>query len=610
MRLTRPVLLLACVGPLAAAVPVQAAKFRLADIEGSFTTNISVGATWRAEDADDDFLSPGNTDGSGQASSSTADDGNLNYDQGDIYSLQLRGLHDLELVRDNIGFFGRVKWWYDYALDERDVNHGHVPNGYVPDSELQMGDFQDLAQESGIELLDYYLFWSTDVGRTPVELRGGNMVLSWGESTFIQNGVNVINPFDVTALRKPGSEVKEALLPTGLLYANAGLTRNLSLEVFYQYQWDRTILDECGTYWNAADVFGGGCDKLTVSTADSDREQIDTGNFLPRAPDDNPSSTGQWGINARYFLEQLNGTEIGLYYLNLHSRTPIFSGITPSENFGQPFLFGSNPAFFFEYPEDIDLFAATFATNLGFWALSGEVSHRPEFPLQINTTDIAQALALGNFGEWSRMLPRYLEAGPGARLQGFDEVEYTQAQFTLIRFFEQVLGGDRLSFAAEVGAVWLDGMDDDLNYGRSPVFGIGDFEPFDSEVFPGTRVGCNSHAALSALAGVLPNTQAQNCTDDGFTDDFSWGYRVRASLEFNSALAGVNLLPNIAWSHDVDGNSPPPNFVEDRKALSVGVSGDYLNRYRGELSYTTFFGADYNELEDRDFVSLSFSVDF
>ena len=109
---------------------------------------------------------------------------------------------------------------------------------------------------------------------------------------------------------------------------------------------------------------------------------------------------------------------------------------------------------------------------------------------------------------------------------------------------------------------------------------------------------------------MLPNTQPQNCTDDGFVDDFSWGYRVRASMEFNSLIGGINVIPNVAWSHDVNGNSPAPNFVDGRKALSLGLRGEYLNRYRGELSYTTFFGADYNELEDRDFLSLSFSVAF
>ena len=207
------------------------------------------------------------------------------------------------------------------------------------------------------------------------------------------------------------------------------------------------------------------------------------------------------------------------------------------------------------------------------------------------------------------MLDRVLEAGPGGRVDGYDDVKYTQAQITLIRFFEQVLGADRLNFAAEVGAVWLDDMDDDQRYGRSPIWGVGDFETFNSEQFFGVPVSCDSHPFLERL-GVVPNSQPQNCTNDGFTDDFSWGYRVRASLEFNSAIAGINLIPNIAWSHDVDGYSPAPNFVEDRMALNIGLRGEYLNRYRGELSYTTFFGADYNELDDRDFLSLSFSVAF
>ena len=85
---------------------------------------------------------------------------------------------------------------------------------------------------------------------------------------------------------------------------------------------------------------------------------------------------------------------------------------------------------------------------------------------------------------------------------------------------------------------------------------------------------------------------------------------MRAGLEYTDVLAGINLTPNMAWSHDVKGTSPAPNFVEDRIALSVGVTADYLNVYRADLSYTSYFGADYDELKDRDFVSLSFSVAF
>jgi hypothetical protein len=223
--------------------------------------------------------------------------------------------------------------------------------------------------------------------------------------------------------------------------------------------------------------------------------------------------------------------------------------------------------------------------------------------------ELNQALALGTFAEWSTMLERSLEAGPGGAVQGYDNVEYTQLQFTFIKFFEQVAGASRFSFATEIGAVWLNDMDDDQRYGRSPIFGIGDFDTFDSPQF-GVPVSCDSHPALEPL-GVVPNSNSSNCTNDGFTDDFSWGYRVRGSLDYSDVFMGVNLKPNFAWSHDVDGNSPPPNFVEDRMALSLGVTADYLNIYKADLAYTSFFNkADYDALQDRDFLSLSFSVAF
>ncbi|MEZ5568261.1 MAG: DUF1302 domain-containing protein [Halioglobus sp.] len=609
-------MVLACASAVAAASlspQAMALKFNWGELEGTFNSNLSVGASWRTEDPSLRVVSPGNTNGKGRAASSVTDDGNLNYKEGDMFSMLFKGVHDFDLNNGSVGVFTRFKYWYDYELAEGNVPHGHAATGYVPDQELDLSDFESLAQEQGFEFLDYYVYGSFEVAEKPVELRAGNMVLSWGENTFIQNGVNVINPFDVTALRKPGSEIKEALLPVGMLYGNFGVTYDLSVEVFYQYDWERTILDECGTYWNSGDPYGGGCDFLTASGSPSDLEQTtdDPPFIIPRAPDDTPSDSGQWGIAARYFLESLNATELGVYYVNYHSRTPIFSAVNPTENFGQPFILGSNPQYIFEFPEDIEVYALTFATNLGSWAWSGELSYRPDFPLQINQTQILQAAVLGSFAEWSTVAQRSADAGPGGRVQGYDDVEYTQFQMTFIKFFEQIMGAERLSFAAEVGATFLDGMDDDQVYGRSSTYGVGKFDPLESQVFPGVTVTCNSHTALEALANFKPNTNSSYCTDDGFTDDFSWGYRVRAGLDYSDLFAGINVTPNMAWSHDVQGNSPPPNFIEDRMAFSVGVKADYLSTYQADLSYTTFFGgADYDDQQDRDFISLSFSVAF
>jgi hypothetical protein len=599
-------------------LPAQAVQFDLGPFEATFTSRLSLGASWRTDDPSSRVVTPGNTGGLGRASSGTTDDGTLNYEKGDIYSLLLRGLHDLDLNAGNWGLFTRVKYWYDFEIEEGSVAHGHAATDYKANSPLDTSGFEPLAQGKGFEFLDYYLWTELDIGERPLELRAGNMVLNWGENLFIQNGVNVISPFDVTALRRPGSEIREALLPVGMVYANFGATYNLSIEAFYQYDWQRSILDECGTYWNSADPYGGGCDYLTVSAALPDALQTAKPLRIDRSPDMSPDDGGQYGISARYFSEALNATEFGLYYLNLHSRTPIFSAINATAGFGSPAALDPriSPNFVFEFPEDVEVFGASFTTNIGDWAWAGEVSYRPDFPLQINTTELLQPLALGVLAEWSPMLPRVLAAGPGGYVAGYDNVSYTQVQTSVIKFFEQALGADRISLAAEVGAVFLDGMEDGINYGRSAAYGANTFEPFPSSLPPlpglppitGAPISCNSHPL--AAVGVIPNANPENCEDEGFTTDFSWGYRVRVAANYNDALAGVNLTPSIAWSHDVDGYSPAPNFIEDRMALSIGVAADYLNIYQAELSFTSFFGAKYNELADRDFVSLSVSVAF
>ena len=112
------------------------------------------------------------------------------------------------------------------------------------------------------------------------------------------------------------------------------------------------------------------------------------------------------------------------------------------------------------------------------------------------------------------------------------------------------------------------------------------------------------------MPDLVPNPNPNNCTNKGYVTDTSWGYRVRGSLTYNDAFAGVNLTPSFAWSHDVDGWSPNTNFNEGTKALSIGLGAEYLNRYTSNLSYTVFSGGDYNTQKDRDFISLSFGVSF
>ena len=189
-----------------------------------------------------------------------------------MYTLVFKGLHDLDLRYKDFGFFTRFKYWYDYALDQNEVPHGNFPNGYIPDTKLSDDGFSNLGSFKGLALLDAYLYYSFNAGKVPIDLRLGRQVVSWGESTFIQNGVNVINPVDVSALRRPGADLKEALLPVGMLFGSFGLTNSLSMEAFYQFEWQRTELDACGTMFSTADPAAEGCEATTLFNSFTDQE--------------------------------------------------------------------------------------------------------------------------------------------------------------------------------------------------------------------------------------------------------------------------------------------------------------------------------------------------
>ena len=84
-------------------------------------------------------------------------------------------------------------------------------------------------------------------------------------------------------------------------------------------------------------------------------------------------------------------------------------------------------------------------------------------------------------------------------------------------------------------------------------------------------------------------------------------------LEYNNVIGPVNLIPNFSWQHDVTGTSPGPggNFIEGRKALTLGVRASYLNAWGLSLSWTQFHGGgSQNLLRDRDFIGANLTYAF
>jgi hypothetical protein len=197
----------------ASAVPIQTDNW-----SGSWDTTLSYGALWRVQSQDCKIIANANG-GCGRGANN--DDGNLNYDTG-IVSNAIKGTSELELrFRDSWGFFARGTAFWDWEA-------GDTNRTEFSDSALNR-------VEQGGRMLDYFAFVPFQFGSTPGEFRVGRQVINWGESTFIQGGINVTNPFDVAQLRVPGAELREALVPQGMasvsISADAQLQRRWLLPV-------------------------------------------------------------------------------------------------------------------------------------------------------------------------------------------------------------------------------------------------------------------------------------------------------------------------------------------------------------------------------------------
>ena len=640
------------------AAPAFGVTFNIGEIEGQFDSSLSVGASWSVRGSDPDLIGFNN---GGRGLSQTSDDSKMNFKKGETFSKIFKGTHDLELKYGDTGVFVRGKYWYDFELKDESRLFKDIS-----DSNRKEG-----AQASGSQILDAFVYHNYSIGDQPGSVRLGKQVVSWGESTFIQNSINSINPVDAAAFRRPGAEIKEGLIPVNMFYIAQSLTENLSMEAFYQLEWDQTVVDNCGTFFAQPDIIADGCDQnlAVLRTESSLRTALtplgvaltnaqvnalknlgvewgtpDEGVIVPRGKDQDARDSGQFGLAFRYTFEPLD-TEFGAYFMNYHSRTPIFSGQAGDaqdfEAIRQYILAGPGGggllntraglaslaaaaagSTFLEYPEDIRLYGLSFATTLPTgtsWA--GELSYRPNAPLQINSTDVLYA-GLKPLGQLAGVGPAFVANGVnnvslldstfGATANGYNRKEITQFQTTFTHFFDQVMGASRLTLVGEIGVAHVGGLEDssELRYGRDPIYGPG--------ALPGkytvTGVGTFDACVGLNVATLGNNPKAKNvskyCEDDGFVTSTSWGYRARAIWDYPDVFAGVNLRPSVTWSHDVDGYGPNGLFTEGAKAVSLGLDADYQNTYTASLAYTDFFGGKYNTLVDRDFVALSFGVNF
>ena len=199
-----------------------------------------------------------------------SNDGNNNFDTG-MTSQRLSVLTEADINFGDFGLFVRGKIWQDRMYNQStDISpeawESYNANPRFGDNRGEAaayGEFNPAAErysKQGAELLDFFVYGSIQLPYDrEVTVRVGRQVISWGEALLSGGGLaTAINPVDAHIRSQVGLELKELFLPTGALFIQTQLSDMVSLEAYYQYEWNPVIIDPSSSYMSEFDSIGPG----------------------------------------------------------------------------------------------------------------------------------------------------------------------------------------------------------------------------------------------------------------------------------------------------------------------------------------------------------------
>jgi Protein of unknown function (DUF1302) len=576
---------------------VQGAEQEIGEGKLSITGSSYLGTAVRIDEQDPKLLADANSSLVGipglsvtPAAGRNGDDGNLNFDRGDQVATVLKGYLSLSYTWRDYGIEASGQAWYDYATADANRPWGNVPNDYVAGQPLSDDGALARSQFSGVALDNLYGHGHHQFDDRSVDWKLGWQSLDWGKRLTALGGLRDLNPIDVPASLRPGVDREhEARITFPAVFGRLALSPATSVEAFYQLQFEPTALNGCGAFYSSLDFMAEGCDKAMFGPL-SDRAAIATGIYVRRTATQDPSDSGQGGVALRHTVESW-ATELGFFATQFHSRAPFYSGTKSGRVAGPLFLPGDpgnlNPTYFTEYPEDIRMFGATFESKWRGGMVVGEITYRPNQPLQYNSHDVISAAV-------SRTAPTPLRdksdaLAPGETLRAWESHKALQLQLGVAGGLPRVLGYAGMSYGAELVYKLVPDLPNVsvTRFGRAEVFGQG---PVD---------------------GVCPPPAASvSCSSDGYVSQEAFGYRLRAGLKYPKAVGELDLIPSVMFGQDVWGWSGDLMILEGRMFAAVSLQAVLAGHWTAAIVWNPTWGGTYNSLRDRSTAQAYVSFQF
>lgn len=257
------------------------------------------------------------------AASVINDDGNLNYERGDLFSGVMKVSSDLTLTMGGLSFFGRMLYFYDPVNTNLREYH---PNRITADNYLEVGrqspvlplppldlpallgdpaaiftgliasrpwgqrsaDGSRISYGPGavvrnkrrdpevrrqigtdLQLLDAVVSGQFPLwGDRELTVKLGRQIVSWGESTtLVLNSINQANSVNANNAYRIGRTTEEVFTPVGMLFASFEPFEHTTIEGFYQLEWRGVESVAPGSYFSDLDIgTGNAINTVSAST--------------------------------------------------------------------------------------------------------------------------------------------------------------------------------------------------------------------------------------------------------------------------------------------------------------------------------------------------------
>ncbi len=524
---------------LVTAVPANAVDLDFgedSELSGKLDVTLGYATSFRAQDKDADPSALGNNELS-----------ELRVpDKGDQISQVFSTTLELGLDWRNYGLVASGKYQYDTEImngDSIDPLDTVLLGGAGTGASAPWSDAAEDYAGNTFDVLDAYVYGAFEVGENPLEVRIGKQVINWGEGLYFLDGASTQVPLNFNKLVTPGSELKEAYIGNNSVYAQMGLGESSSVEAYVHTEWNRTELPPQGTFYGYDWLFRGSDEPVTGTGALGYGKDVGYSEADKEADD-----SGQWGISGR---TSFGDTEYGLYYSRYHETLAFYESTSCAES-----LFCTRRI----WPEDINMFGASFSTTAGTVALAGEVAYRPNRPLMSNLFSTTGGLGV-----------------MGAPL-GDTSIE------------------EHDTINASVNAIWL---------GGAAPLGV------DSQVAI-AQVGIDHISGdTSNLHGQSSITRQKNDHSAQTTksaDNTAYGVAVQWIGTWQAALPATDISLDLFLQHDIDGVSHfYGNFAEGRTLASATVTANIGNELEASMGYAM---TDHEESDYEDLDTFNLSVNY